>query len=191
MMKTKSVLIILLLPTLLLLVPLVAMRFTTEVAWTASDFAAAWILMAGTGLAYKLATSGTRPLAYRAAVGLALATAFALVWGNLAVGFIGSEDNPANLLYLGVLAVGAVGTGLARFEPAGMARALFATALAQALVPVIALLIWRPEFSYGVVKVFVLNTGFALLFVGSALLFRIAARKCDGPGNDLTTASSP
>lgn len=44
-----------------------------------------------------------------------------------------------------------------RFEPQGMTRALFATALAQALVPVIALMIWRPPITMGVVLVFGLN----------------------------------
>ena len=59
---------------------------------------------------------------------------------NLAVGIIGTEDNPANLMYGGVLAVGIVGAIIARFQPHGMARALVATALAQALVAVIALI---------------------------------------------------
>ena len=78
--------------------------------------------------------------AYRAAVGVALAAAFILVWVNLAVGIIGSEDNPANVMYGGVLAVGIIGAIIARFQPHGMARALVATALAQALVAVIALI---------------------------------------------------
>ena len=38
-----------------------------------------------------------------------------------------------------------VGAVIARLEPRGMARALFATALAQALVPVIALAVWKPR----------------------------------------------
>jgi hypothetical protein len=53
---------------------------------------------------------------------------------NLAVGIIGSEDNPANLMYGGVLAVGIIGAIIARFEPHGMARALVATTLATSAV---------------------------------------------------------
>jgi hypothetical protein len=41
--------------------------------------------------------------------------------------------------------VGIGGAAIARFRPEGMARALFATALAQALVPVIALMFWNPQ----------------------------------------------
>ena len=57
---------------------------------------------------------------------------------NLAVGVIGSEENPANLMFGGVLAVGIVGAVVARFRPRGMARALVSTAVAQTTVGVIA-----------------------------------------------------
>ncbi|MCI0605272.1 hypothetical protein L0156_19980 [bacterium] len=56
---------------------------------------------------------------------------------NLAVGLIGNEENLANLMYIGVLAVGLISTAIARLEPGGMARALFAMALAQTLVPLL------------------------------------------------------
>ncbi len=68
--------------------------------------------------------------ACRSAVGVALATAVILMWVNGAVGVIGSENNDANLMYFGVLAVGIIGAVIARFQPRGMALALFATALA-------------------------------------------------------------
>ena len=74
---------------------------------------------------------------YRSAVGVALAAALILV----TVGVLGPNDeHPADLMYIGVLAVGIIGAIIARFQPHGMARALFATALAQMLVPVIALI---------------------------------------------------
>ena len=118
---------------------------------------------------------------YKSAIGLALATPFLLVWVNGAVGIIGNEGNQANLMYFGVIAVGIIGAFIARLEPRGMARALFVTALAQMLVPVIALMIWPPQITSwgaaGVVGVFVLNAFFATLFLGSAWLFRIAARE--------------
>jgi hypothetical protein len=74
--------------------------------------------------------------------------------------------------------VGCVGAVHARLEPRGMARALFATALVQMLVPVIALIIWSPatnSWAPGVLPVFVLNACFASLFVGSGLLFQRAS----------------
>ncbi|WP_224248141.1 hypothetical protein [Hyalangium gracile] len=155
---------------LMLLAPAVAMRFTEEVAWGPADFAifGAMLLVAcGT---YELAARMTGSTAYRAAVGVALAAAFTLVWMNLAVGIIGSEDNPANLMYGGVLVVGIAGAIIARFQPHGMARALVGTALAQALVAVIALIA-------GLGSALVLTGLFVALWLTSAQLFRKAARE--------------
>jgi hypothetical protein len=123
----------------LMLLPVLAMRVTDEVAWDPGDFMFLGILLVGVGVTYELTSRTTEHTAYRAAVSVALAAAFILVWMNLAVGIIGSEDDPANLMYGGVLVVGIIGTVIARFQPHGMARALSATALAQALVAVIAL----------------------------------------------------
>lgn len=126
--------------------------------------------------------------AYRAATGIALAGALVLLWMNAAVGIIG--DGPVNLMYVGVLIVGVVGAFIARLQPPGMALALFATAVAQMLVPVIALVIWKvgwedlllnpnspnAPFHPGIAPVFVLNAAFAVLWVVSAWMFRKAAR---------------
>lgn len=180
-MRPNSILRIVLATAFLLMLPWLAMRYTDEVAWSPADFVVAGVLLLGTGFTYELVAKRGGSIAYRAAVGIALAAALLLVWVNLAVGIIGTEDNTANLLYLGVIAVGLIGAAIARLEQRGMARALFATALAQAFVPVLALIIWKPSVTPwgapGVGGVFVLNTAFAMLFVGSALLFRRSALK--------------
>lgn len=120
----------------------------------------------------------TNITAYRFAVGLALAAAFILVWGNLAVGIIGSEDERANLMYVGVLVVGIIGTIIARFQPRGMARALIAMALAQALVAVIALIAGMQRYpGSSVFEILGLTGFFVALFLGSAWLFQYAARE--------------
>ena len=188
--RNKNILRMVLATAFLLLIPLVAMQFSDEVKWTRFDFAFAGVLLLGSGFAYELIARKSGHIGYRLAVGMAVVTALLLVWVNGAVGIIGDEDNPANLLYGGVLAVGIIGALVARFRPHGMARALFATALAQALVPVIALMIWKPQATSweppGVLGVFVLNAFFVMLFVGSGLLFRSAARKHKGPGVENT-----
>ena len=117
---------------LLLLLPLVAMQFTDEVNWTAADFVVFGAMLACAGGAFELAARMTRNTAYRAAVGVALAAAFLLVWTNGAVGIIGSEDNPANLMFGGVLAVGLVGAAVVA-AVAGMGYIFVATALFAAL----------------------------------------------------------
>ena len=170
MMQNKNVVRIAVVTALILLVP-----FLTGAPWTVSDFVAAGVLLFGTGLTFELVARNARNNAYRAAVGVTCATALLLVWLNLAVGLIGSEDNPANNLYAGVLAVVVIGASIARLEPRGMARTLVATAIAQALVPVIAIIIWRPPLTFGVVQVLGVNTMFVALWAVAAALFRHAA----------------
>lgn len=175
-MTLLSLLRIVLLPVLLLLVPAVAMQFTNEVAWGTGDFIFAWLLLAGAGLGYHLAARSSGHITAKAAVALAVGTALLLVWASLAVGLIGSEDHPANLLYAAVLFVGLAGATRARLQPAGLARAMAATAGMQFIVPVIALGLWFSTITGDLIKMFAANTGFALLFAGSALLFRHAAK---------------
>jgi hypothetical protein len=163
---------------LILLVPLLAMLFTDEVAWGVFDFVVAGVLLGGTGLIHQLAARKAGNTAYRAAVGVALAAAFMLLWLMGAVGIIGVEGDPADLMYFGVLAVGIIGAVIARFRPEGMARALLAMALVQALVAVIALIAGKHEAPISSVSEIVgLNGFFVALFIGSAWLFRHAARK--------------
>jgi hypothetical protein len=167
----------------ILLLPMVAMQFTQDVVWDATDFAVIGALLFGACGAYELAARSTGNTAYRAAVGVAVVAAFILIWINLAVGIIGSEDNPANLMYGGVLAVGLLGAFIVRFQPHGMARALAATALAQALVGVIALTAGLGFTGANWPEALVFLTGFfAALWLASAWLFRKAAREQTSAG---------
>jgi hypothetical protein len=175
----RNIVRLILITASILCVPLVGMQFSDEVDWTLFDFVAAGVLIFGAGLTFELIARKTGNVAYRVATGLACATALLLIWINLAVGLIGSEDAPANVLYLGVLMVGGVGAATARLRPQGMSRALFATAVAQAVVPMLAIVIWKPlvadqENFAGLIGVLFLNAIFVLLFVASAVLFRRA-----------------
>src|SRR3989344_1915829 len=144
--------------------------------WSPFDFIFMGILLYGGALVYELVARKIPNGTYRAAVGLAVLTALVFVWINAAVGIIGDGDSDIpNALYFGVLAVGLVGALIARFQPRGMSYTLFAMALSQMLVPVVALIIGWNDFAQGVPQVFVLSAVFALLFIGSALLFRRAA----------------
>lgn len=190
MIQSKATIRILLATAFLLSLPLVAMQFSTEVVWTLSDFIGAAILLLGAGFMFEIVANKGANTAYRAAVGIAVATSLVLIWMNLAVGIIGSEDNPANAMYFGVVLVGVVGAAVARLEPRGMALALFVAALAQALVPVIALMIWKssppPDAEgwgpAGLAGLFMLNGVFVLLYGGSGMLFRRAAAQSEPSG---------
>ena len=174
--KNKALIRIALGTAFILQVPLVAMQFTDEVAWDLADFVVAGILLFGAGLAYELIATKAGNNAYRTAVGLAVVAALLLVWVNLAVGIIGNEETLANLMYIGVLAVGIIGAIVARFHPHGMALAMFATALAQASVAVIALIAGMVLAYNSAIEILGINGFFVALWVGSAWLFRNAAR---------------
>ena len=161
---------------LILALPLVAMQFTDEVNWDAADFAFAAVLIAGIGIAFELAARRSGSTVYRVAVAVALGAAFLLIWINAAVGIIGAEDNPANLMFGGVLAVGLVGALIVRFRPDGLVHALLATALAQIIVGVIALIYGLGLPHSQPAEILGLSGLFAGLWLMSARLFRKAAR---------------
>jgi hypothetical protein len=174
-MRTKNIVALAITTGILLLVPFVAMQFTDEVSWTASDFVIAAVILFGTGVAFLALKGRSRSIYYRLAAGLAVIASFLLLWSNLAVGFIGSGPNPANLMYGGMLAIGIFGSIWARFRPAGMAHTMFALAMAQVLVPLIALSLSdisvSPEEGRAVAGI----TGiFVVLWIGAGLLFRRA-----------------
>jgi len=165
---------------LLLLVPLVAMQFTREVNWGLFDFVFMGILLFGAAVAYELIARKMTAGVYRAAVGTAVIASVLLLWVNGAVGIIGDENNPANLMYVGVLAIGFVGALTTSFKPHGMARVLYVMAVAHLLVPILAMIFWNATMTSeppGIVRVFALNLFFALMFAGSGVLFRRAAAK--------------
>jgi hypothetical protein len=159
-----------------ILTPLVAMKLQVEgVNWTLSDFVFAGVLIAGTGLLYELAVWSSGKWSYRAAVALALATGFLTIWVNLAVGIVGNEDNPVNIVFLVVVALAIAGSIVARGKAEPMARAMTVAAAAQAFVGAVVLV-------YGIgameppppIMLFALIEIFAAMWLGSALLFRKA-----------------
>jgi hypothetical protein len=167
----------------LLLLPLLATRITDGVAWGLADFVLGGALVFGAGILCELAVWMSANRAYRAAVGVAVATAFVLVWANLAVGIIGSEDNPVNLMYWGLLALAVVAAGLARCRSDGMARAMLATAIAQALVAVIASMAGWGSPASGPLEILTLNGVFVALWLVSARLFQKAVAEQASPAS--------
>jgi uncharacterized membrane protein YesL len=87
---SKSIVLIVLAAAFILLVPLLAMQLTDEVAWSLGDFVVAGALLVGTGLTYVMSTRKVSNIRYRAVVAVALAVALLLVWVELAVGIVGN-----------------------------------------------------------------------------------------------------
>jgi hypothetical protein len=180
MTLTKSIAYVALGTALLLLIPLVANQYTDGEGWTGGDFVAAGILLFGAGLTFVLIARMSNNTMYRLGAGLGVAAGLLLVWANMAVGLVGSEDNPVNLLYVSVLAVALGGAFLARFRPLGMSHAMFAASLTYVVVTIIALYIWLPpagtaEPHVGLVNVLGANGMFAAIWAVAGLLFRRAS----------------
>jgi len=74
----------------LLLIPLIAMKFTNEVNWKIFDFLVAGILLIGTGLTLEFILRKIKTLRYRILFGIALFVVLLLIWAELAVGIFGT-----------------------------------------------------------------------------------------------------
>lgn len=155
--------------TLLLLLPLVAMQFTREVNWTASDFVFAGVLIGGLGSAAELTVRRTQVPAYRAGVVVAAVASFATIWADAAVGLIGDGPNIFNLLFPGLVPLALAGAAIARFRAAGLALTMTLVAIANLVIAVVGL----PSDARGGL----FSMGFAIPWLMAALLFRRAAHR--------------
>jgi hypothetical protein len=145
--------------------------------WDLLDILTFSAMVAAAVIIVLVARRRSRIPAYRFAAAVAALCAFLLAWMNGAVGIIGNEENAANLLFFGVLAVAATGSAIARFRASGLAKALYATAAAQVLVAAIAL-VFRlgasgPAWPRGLL---IITAMFTTLWLVSGWLFRRAAR---------------
>ena len=118
--------------------------------------------------------------AYRIGTAVAAGTALFLLGAMGALGIIRTEGDPADLMYLGVLAVGVAGAVVARFRPDGMVRAMAVTAAATVVVGVVALALGKADESYtSVAEILGLTAMFATMFAASAWLFSRAVDRGD------------
>jgi hypothetical protein len=160
----------------LLALPLIAMQFTDEVDWNVGDFIVMGALFAAAGGAIELGVRISANLAWRAGFVVAVGTSFLLVWVNLAVGIIGSEDNPANLMYLGVIGLFILGAVTAFGRARGMALAAAAAALATVLAGAVAAFAGWGGDGTSSIKILGLTAFFGLPWLVSAALFHAADR---------------
>ena len=160
-------------PVLLLLVPLAA-----GAPWTPSDYVVAGALFAIVGLGIELAVRMSKDIVYRVAAGVAVVTGFLLVWVNIAVGFLGNEENPANLMFLGLLGLTLIGALAVRFRASGLARLLVATAAGQVLIGIAAVaFVLGASGDRGIYEAVMGTSMFTVLWLAAAWLFAHAARR--------------
>ena len=153
----------------LLLLPAIAMQFTGEVSWDVRDFMVMGAMLATACGICELAALASTNGAYRIAAVIAVGTAFLTVWANLAVGMIGSEANPYNLVFAAVIGIALLGSILVRFEPSGMMKAMILAAVVQAVAGAAGLT--------ADARGAVFTMAFSGLWLLSALMFRVAVRQ--------------
>jgi len=110
--------------------------------------------------------------AYKYALGLAIGGAFLLFWINGAVGLIGSENNDVNMMYPLLIVLLFLGSFIVKFQPRGMSFILRMAAVAQVIIPIVAVSIGlgsgQPGWPWFIT---IITAFFTTLWAGSATLF--------------------
>jgi hypothetical protein len=166
----KTMLRVALVALVVLMVPLVASRVVAGWNWSAGSFVFLYVLFFAIGMAYAVIARKMGVWSYKAGVGVALVAGFALGWYNMV--HVADSENPANLVYYTVLAVGIVGAALARLHARGLAYTLFAMAATLALIAVLLPSGAPPELARNMA---IGHGVFVALFTASGLLFRQAS----------------
>jgi hypothetical protein len=164
----------------LLLLPAVAMQFSSEVDWSATDFVLMGVLLGGVCLAYEIVTRLSSDRMYRLGAGVGIAGAFLLIWADLAVGYAGDGRNVINEAVFAVPAVAWLVALYARFTARGMARAMVVAAGLQA-----GLALAAPLLGFG--SVLLQSLFFIVIWLTAAQCFRIA----DAPPSSRVRPGSP
>lgn len=161
----------------LMLAPAVATQVSDEMAWDSADFILVGVVLAAACLAWEIAMRKTKSWTFAAGAIVAAGAAFLLLLVNGAVGFIGNEDDPVNLLFFGVVTLALGGAIIVRFRPEGLARTMAVTAGAQAAAAALAAAM-VPD-----LRGFLVGTAmFVPLWLLSSWLFARAAREA-GPSD--------
>lgn len=160
----------------ILLTPLAMMQISDEWHWTIGSFLFAGIMIGGIGLLYEFAERVSGSRFYRAGFAVALAASFLTVWTTIV------RDDDTGIGYFMVIMAAGVGGFAAWLQPAGMARTMLGVAVMQALLGLaIATAPSTASIANLPLRTLVFNGFFVVLWLISAMAFRVAAqRDCGG-----------
>lgn len=160
----------------ILLTPAVASLFSEEANWGPMDFVLAGGLLLLVGVMFEL--TADRSLAFRGAFAVGVLSTLGLVWLNAAVGIIGNESNPANLMFAAVLAIAVGGAVATRFRSRKMAPVMMWTAAAQFLAGGTALFMgWGSDGARYPYDIIGCTGAFTVAWLVAARLFRMDAKR--------------
>jgi hypothetical protein len=89
-MKNKRLIIFSAIVVIPLLIPLIAMQFSTEVNWTLFDFIVATVLLFSAAMAIDLIIRKVKGKTYRIIFSVVVLVVFLLIWAEIAVGIFGT-----------------------------------------------------------------------------------------------------
>lgn len=161
----------------LLLVPFVAMRLTSEVNWGLGDFIFAGLMLAAFCGVVQLAVRCSSKAIYRWAMVLAALGGLAVIWVNLAVGIVASEDNDYNLVFLTIILAATAASVAVRIRAEAMAKIMPVTAIALLVALGVGQTLGSDELHDTRTAEWIGVTMFAGMFALSAILFRRAGRR--------------
>jgi hypothetical protein len=152
------------------MVPLVASQFFEDWHWGVGGFVRVYVLFFLTGMVYALIARRMGSWAYKAGLGVALVSGFALGWSTMVQ--TADSGHPERLWYLSVLVVGLVGLLLSRLKARRLAYTLFAMAATLALITVILPSGAPPDMAQ---RMAIGHGVYVVLFIASGLMFRHAS----------------
>ena len=152
------------------MVPLVASQFFEDWHWGVGGFVRVYVLFFLTGMVYALIARRMGSWAYKAGLGVALVSGFALGWSTMVQ--TADSGHPERLWYLSVLVVGLVGLLLSRLKARRLAYTLFAMAAMLALITVILPSGAPPDMAQ---RMAIGHGVYVVLFIASGLMFRHAS----------------
>ncbi|MCJ7421019.1 hypothetical protein [Sphingomicrobium astaxanthinifaciens] len=162
----------------LLLAAVAGLRGAEGFDWRPGDYLAALVLLGGAGLLGDTLLRASGSTAYRLGALVGCLSLLFLCWANLAVGLVGSEDNPFNQVYFALVPLPGLGALLARGSARAMARLMAATAAGFVALAIAALATGQADAPYSsVAEILGLHALFTGLFALAALAFGIAARR--------------
>jgi hypothetical protein len=161
----------------ILLIPLTASFITTEMDWSLFDYMLIWTLLFCAGALYKWITLFAVDSGYRAAVGLAILTGVFIIWSNLGVGIVGSEDEPFNLLYFALLAFGLMAAFWVRFEARAMSYVMLSITIGLGMLTLLAFVLGMHRILYSsTIEILAVHCFLAVPILLSGILFHHAAK---------------
>ena len=160
----------------LTLLPMAVQLTYGHFGWSFFDFVGIGMILLSGCTIFDLIARRAPNFAYLAGAGAALAAGFGLVVVNGAVGLVGSEDEAHNVYFYAAPLFAILGSIFAGGQPMPMAKAMLAAAGVHIAVSTV-LLIDANGVSDGNPQVEVIGLSiFALLWLGSAWLFRVSSK---------------